>query len=223
MIYSRCGVLVGLVFGSASLCAADRADIDRTIIKEPAYQSQSPQYGLVVFGPEASSRIWIVKDGDQLYLDPTGIGDLTGDGKRLTIGQRVLITAKKGVAPKTVLEVRLEGPATRRSLGIHCTAEGLPEQMSPLFLGPSPKAAPIIPFQGSLSLFLNQADTLDRGDEGTELFVFLGTPCVGADGKVRVLHEGIPKDAHPVADIEFPPAQAGGEPIRRRVVLNKRC
>jgi hypothetical protein len=176
-----------------------------------------------VFGPKASIRVWIVKDGERFHIDPTGVGDLTGDGKRLTIGQRVLITAREGVAPKTVLEVRLEGPAARRSLVIYSTAEGRPEQVSALVFGASPKTAPIIPFQGSLSLFLNQAETLTRGDKCTELMIFLGTSCVGDDGRVRVLHAGVPKDAHPVADIEFPPAQAGGEPIRRRLVLNQRC
>jgi hypothetical protein len=223
MIGLRCGVLVCFVFGSAPPCAADPAPIDRMIVKEPAYQSKSPQYGLVVFGPNASSRVWIVKDGNRLHIDPTGVGDLTGAGKRLTIGQRVVITAREGVAPKTVLEVRLEGPAARRSLVIYSTAEGRPEQVSALVFAASPKTAPIIPFQGSLSLFLNQAETLTRGDKGTELMIFLGTPWVGADGRVRVLHAEVPKDVHPVADIEFPPAQAGGEPIRRRLVLNQRC
>jgi hypothetical protein len=223
MVYSRCRVLVCLAIGSAALCAADPPKVDRTITREPAYQSKSPQYALVVFGSKASSRVWIVKDGDQFYIDPTGTGDLTGDGKRLTIGQRVVVTAKDGVAKGTALEVRLVGPAKRRSLMIHCTAEGLPEQVSMLPLGPSPKAAPLIPFQGSLSLFLNQMETLERGDKVTDLYVYLGTPCVGDDGAVRMLHERIPEGVHPVADIEFPPARVGGEPIRRRVVLKQRC
>ncbi len=222
MIDLRC-TLTCLVIGAATLQAAERPEVDRTIGKEPEYQSKSPRYGLVLFGPKSSSRVWIVKDGDQFYIDPSGAGDLTGDGKRLTIGQRVAVTAKEGVAPKTELEVRLTGPTARRSLLIYCTAEGLPAQVSSLVLGESPRTAPIIPFQGPLSLFLNQVPTLKFGEKGAELMVYLGTPCIGVDGNVRVLHERVPKDFHPVADIEFPPANMGGEPIRQRLVLNGRC
>jgi len=42
---------------------ADLTKIDRTIAKEPAYQSRTPKYGLLVFGPEAKSRAWRNKRG----------------------------------------------------------------------------------------------------------------------------------------------------------------
>src|SRR5262245_25190662 len=64
---------------------ADLTKIDRTIAKEPAYQSKSPSYGLLVFGPEAKSRAWVVLDGDVLYVDRNCNGDLTEEGKRLVI------------------------------------------------------------------------------------------------------------------------------------------
>src|SRR5438067_566227 len=41
--------------------AADLAKIDRTIVKEPAYKS-APKYCLLVFGPEAATRVWLVLD-----------------------------------------------------------------------------------------------------------------------------------------------------------------
>ncbi|MFO0876277.1 MAG: hypothetical protein U0840_02800 [Gemmataceae bacterium] len=62
--------------GSAQVRATDLSKIDRTIAKEPVYKSR-PRYCLLVFGPEARTRFWLVLDGDVLYVDRTGNGDLT--------------------------------------------------------------------------------------------------------------------------------------------------
>jgi hypothetical protein len=64
----------------------DLSKIDRTI-KEPAYHSR-PQYCLLLFGREAQTRIWLVLDGDILYVDKNANGDLTEPGKRFTIKSR---------------------------------------------------------------------------------------------------------------------------------------
>jgi hypothetical protein len=58
--------------------------VDRRIGKEPAYQTKAPRYGLLVFGPEATSRFWVVTDGDTLYVDRNGNGDLTDEGEQVT-------------------------------------------------------------------------------------------------------------------------------------------
>lgn len=52
-------------------------DVDRTIAKEPAYETKSPRYGLLVFGPRAKDRVWLVLDGATLYVDRRANGDLT--------------------------------------------------------------------------------------------------------------------------------------------------
>jgi hypothetical protein len=51
--------------------------IDRSIGKQPVYQSKSPKYGMLVFGPSGKDRVWIVHDGNTLYVDRNGNGDLT--------------------------------------------------------------------------------------------------------------------------------------------------
>jgi hypothetical protein len=61
----------------------DLTKIDRTIAKEPAYRSKSPKYCLLLFGPEAKTRVWLVHDGDRLYIDRNGNGDLTEDGEEV--------------------------------------------------------------------------------------------------------------------------------------------
>jgi hypothetical protein len=62
--------------------AADLSKLDRTIRKEPAYQSK-PKYCLLVFGPKAQERVWLVLDDDVLYVDRNGNGDLTEVGERI--------------------------------------------------------------------------------------------------------------------------------------------
>jgi hypothetical protein len=41
--------------------------VDRTLTIEPPYRS-SPRHCLLVFGPEATMRVWLVQDGDMLYV-----------------------------------------------------------------------------------------------------------------------------------------------------------
>src|SRR6266566_2992050 len=68
--------------------AADLAKIERKIAKEPTYQTQTPKYCLLVFGLDAKTRVWLVQDGDTLYLDRNGNGDLTEDGKRVKLKEQ---------------------------------------------------------------------------------------------------------------------------------------
>src|SRR5262249_34625811 len=85
-----------LVVGNTAVTAwgADLTRTDRTIAKEPAYKSK-PKYCLLVFGPEAKTRVWLVLDGDRLYVDRNGNGDLTDDGECLVAVQKTLSTAGK--------------------------------------------------------------------------------------------------------------------------------
>jgi hypothetical protein len=77
-------VLAASLLAGAEAAAADLSTIDRTIKKEPAYQAK-PKYCLLVFGPEAKARLWLVLDGDVLYVDRNGNGDLTEEGKRVKV------------------------------------------------------------------------------------------------------------------------------------------
>jgi hypothetical protein len=78
-----------LILLAPQLHAADLTKIERSIRKEPAYQSKTPRYCLLVFGLEAKSRVWLVLDGKTLYVDRNGNGDLTDDGEK--------IAAKRGL------------------------------------------------------------------------------------------------------------------------------
>src|SRR5262245_50015081 len=72
-----------LASGTAAPAGVDLSTIDRTVAREPAYRAQ-PRYCLLVFGPEARTRVWLVRDGEVLYVDRNGNGDLTKKGERHT-------------------------------------------------------------------------------------------------------------------------------------------
>ena len=65
------------------LTVADPLAFPKSIGKEPAYQTKSPKYGLLAFGPDATARVWVVLDGDTLYVDRNGNGDLTDPGEKI--------------------------------------------------------------------------------------------------------------------------------------------
>ena len=75
-------VSTALILWAGTAGAADLTKVDRTIKKEPAYQAK-PKYCLLAFGPEAKHRVWLVIDGDTLYVDRNGNGDLTEPGERI--------------------------------------------------------------------------------------------------------------------------------------------
>src|SRR4029077_10756985 len=81
-------VFLSLACAGQQAWGVDLTKIDRTIKKEPAYQTKTPKYCLLVFGPEAKTRVWLVQDGDKLYVDRNGNGDLIEDG--------ACVAAKKG-------------------------------------------------------------------------------------------------------------------------------
>lgn len=77
------GALLPLLIVMPASLAADLAKIDRTIRKEPAYRTKAPKYSLLAFGPEGKDRVWLVRDGNTLYVDRNGNGDLTELGEKV--------------------------------------------------------------------------------------------------------------------------------------------
>lgn len=72
-----------LLLFATILHAQDLASLDRKITKEPAYRHM-PEYGLLVFGPQLEKKLWMVRDGDTLYIDRSGTGDLTVPDAKVT-------------------------------------------------------------------------------------------------------------------------------------------
>jgi RNA polymerase sigma factor (sigma-70 family) len=68
----------------------DLTKIDRTLVKEPKYTTE-PYYALLTLGPEAKKRVWLVVDGNTLYVDRNGNGDLTEAGERMMPDKKIAV------------------------------------------------------------------------------------------------------------------------------------
>src|SRR5262245_49144477 len=73
--------LLGMCLWPLAARPADLAHIDRQIAKEPQYQHK-PKYALAVLGLQAQFKVWLVTDGNVLYVDKNGNGDLTEAAER---------------------------------------------------------------------------------------------------------------------------------------------
>ena len=151
---------------AVTAAAADLTKIDRTIAKEPDYQNQ-PKYCLLVFGPDAKTRVWLVIDGDVLYVDRNGNGDLTEKGERMALmAPEGEITEPDRGTKHTALGVT---PQKDGRIVVSLMAEGKYRQRSDAvtFAGRS-QDAPIIHFDGPVSVRFSSASAdTDRGPAKT--------------------------------------------------------
>src|SRR5262249_11652334 len=156
------------------------------IAKEPAYQNK-PRYCLLVFGPEATTRVWLVLDGNVLYVDRDGTGDLTGagkrfenrfkDGKSLRFEAGSIAAADGKYAELIVLvykkilnasvECKMNGDTFWQDTSI---------EKNDLHFADRPQDAPIFHFDGPLTLQpANANQGFVRGDKPTTFPVMVGT------------------------------------------------
>ena len=223
-------------------------------IQEPKYQSK-PRYALAVFGRAEHTRIWLVLDGHILYVDRNGSGDLTEPGKRLEpiipkdggihIGNRwfqrhddvyefQLSPVHGKGSPRFCfnrwgnrsewLEPGWENGTLWRMVGENAWAQ------NPVLFSLSCDEAQVCHFDGPVTfgLKMGERQRLKRGEEGSDLALYIGTP--GRPARKNpfqvfspLLCEEVPDEAYPVVDIEFPGKQPRGKPIRVRLPLEERC
>ena len=109
---------VGLVLHTGVL-AAQPITVDRKIAKEPAYATKSPRYGLIVFGREGKDRVWVVQDGDTLYADRNGNGDLTEAGEKVAATKpKEGVTREEGDFAFEIGDITLGG-RTHKAVGVY--------------------------------------------------------------------------------------------------------
>ena len=77
-------VLCCLILFPVRLSAADLTHIDRKIAKEPAYKIETQILPPCLRAGGEDVRVWLVQDGDTLYVDRNGNGDLTEPGEQIT-------------------------------------------------------------------------------------------------------------------------------------------
>src|SRR5262249_31826721 len=198
--------------------AADLAMVDRSIRKEPAYQTKAPKYCLLVFGPEAKTRVWLVLDGDTLYADRNGNGDLTEERERFVAGPvtngykgRVWqvgdVAASGGKAVYTELTVsdiatvadsfqsRGLGITVKVPIGSSRAFQSAGSAVHPaegynLRFADRPQDAPVIHFGGPLRILLRHPERFTSGIKAGQRYQF----------EARVGTPGLDKDTPAVID-----------------------
>lgn len=211
-----------LAFMAAPAFAIDLAAIDRTIAREPAYQSSHPQYCLLVFGAKARDRVWLALDGDVLYIDRNGNGDLTEAGEKVKAAQphvfQVGELPPQGAKSTRAGVVVQRDPATG-ACSIKMSIDGKDWSATCRFAA-RPQDAPILHFNGPLVLRPEPPTELTRGAKQSTLTVNLGTPGLGKDSFATVrAKQAVPKSASLVVHIEFPNKTPGAETIKSQLVL----
>jgi hypothetical protein len=209
--------------GLPPVSAADLSKIDRTLSDEPKYCTPTPKFCLLVFGPDARTRVWLVHDGDVIHLraSPNGkspaqwrqvgrppygafdLGDIWEDGGQVRYPSLRYLNSRY---PK--LSVVVEGKpqtAGRDSRGT-------------LAFAASPHEAPIVHFNGPLTLDLFRLQQPFRSGQEEEMTAVVGTPGVGPGTFALFNTLAYPKDAWPTANIEFP-TKDGGKLIVAQVRL----
>ncbi len=215
------------------------AKIDRNILKRPKFTSDQPGYLLLAFGPDAGFKVWVVLDGETLFVDANGNGDLTDD-------EPVRFNPAQSTPPKAyVFEAKGVGAAKEEkkwTLGVSTLAVGASQPAAiltavrdgspPQKVGPTdfrftdtPDAARVVHF-GSKVLAVRPSLTMPSVLEvgkAADFRVQVGTPGVGAGSFASVGNDGVPKNSNPMAEFTLPPAKPGEKPVVLKVELKERC
>ena len=96
--------------------AADLTAIERRIAHEPSSTS-NPRYCLLVFGPDAGRRIWLVQDGPVIYVDRNANGDLTEADERVAATPGPDTKVEDGVYSFELGDIR-DGTLVHRNLRV---------------------------------------------------------------------------------------------------------
>jgi len=207
-----------LLAGAAS--GIDLASLDRTIGKEPSYQTK-PGYSLLVFGPEARTQVWLVQDGEKIYVDRNANGDLTEPGekidatkvragnssyrdKKYEIGA---ITPADKTGPHTDFEVTAYGEGVGPwNYVLKLKVNGKLQQFAgwkPIFKE-NPQKALVFHFGGPLFAQPIRYAKFSLKEKKPELHLRFATHGMGEFSTVSLGYEAIPQDVEPVALIEWP-------------------
>ena len=225
---------------SSGASAGDLSKVERKIAREPTYVTKSPKYALLVFGPEAKLRVWIVKDGETVYLDRNADGDLTDANERFANPgecRNIEIADPDGKTHYVITSIGEfeDGGRQHLMVSVDVKAAHPYQQYCGARLADRASEAPISHFHGPLTMEVRTINwklppelALLTGASPTDLNATLGTMDAERGCWVVVRSEpadgfGPGKDVHPTVEVEFPPKASGGTPIKKRYSLEKRC
>jgi hypothetical protein len=217
--------LVCLAGSPIAARATDLAKIDRTLAREPVYEHK-PKYCLLVCGPEAKTRVWLVVDGDVLYVDRNGNGDVTERDERVSWTGRACVagdlTCVPGKDGHTTLRLRRYGSAIELTLWHEGKLYSIGHQeLDPLVFADRASDAPVAHIGGPQSLALSYY--WPGAEQPLKLFVRVGTPGLGKGVfAARHLATVEPRVVAATA-IEFPAEGGGNPPTATKATLDECC
>lgn len=205
--------------------AADLSKIDRTLPDEPKYTTPAPTYCLLAFGREAKTLVWLVRDGDVMHVraSPDGkaapawrqargshgmfqLGDVFEEGG-LIRHQRLRIS--RDLYPDGEVSVQVAGVG-RQLAGR--------DRNGKLTFAPRPADAPVIHFNGQVTLDLFHEQRPLLTNRRVNLTAVLGTHGVGP-GTYALFCCDAYGDKWPTGEIEFPARKAGDPPVVMQIRL----
>lgn len=210
---------------TVSVTAADLTKMDQTIRKEPSYQGK-PRYCLLVFGPETKTRVWLVVDGDVLYVDRNGNGDLTEPNEKASwTGNKCIagdLTCVPGKDGHTELRLRKHGSVIEVSLWYDDKRYSVGHQEAdPFEFADRASEAPVAHIGGPQSIKLSYYWPEARQPLG--LFVWVGTPGLGKGPFAARCLEAVKPPVFAVADCAFPAEDGGMPPIVTKATIKECC
>jgi hypothetical protein len=220
-------VLAVLAAGAGPVAGEAPGKPDPPLRREPAYQAARQEYFVLAFGPDA--RAWVVRDGDDLYVDRDGDGDLTGEGERVSFKHSALQPVRLAIGKRRASLQGIQQTGTdnwyfRVELDERLLQYGTVQPAA------RPEKATVLCFGGPLTMSLSHSDPakqpLKRGSRPYDFGVMVTTAGPARPevwGPVIDHKEHVPADVHPVAEFEFAPKAAGAAPVKLRAVLDRRC
>jgi hypothetical protein len=175
--------------------------------------------------------VWVVIDGDTLYVDRNGSGDLTEAGKTVRRGGggawkvfelgaipdadgkgwQVRLQLRKFSDQHTRLIVRLNGKRLQ-FVGW--------DDADPFRFGDRPQDAPVIHLDGPLQVRLYGEAPSFLAGQASEIDVAIGTPGVGKGSFAAIqCCEVLNCQVSPVVEVEFPHFDPKEGPIRTRSLI----
>jgi len=205
---------------AGAACAADLSSVDRTIRKQPVYKS-TPGYCLLVFGPEAKTRVWLVQDGDRIYVDRNADGDLTASNEAVDASKVRVVNSSyrdKEFVIGTIAPLDKSGPHTDFKISAYSEdarvwnyvlklkVDGKIQQFAgwkPVFKE-TPQKAPILHFGGPLSAQAVRHSNFSLKEKSPELSFRFATDGLGEFSTVSLGHEAVSRSIQPVLEIKWP-------------------
>jgi hypothetical protein len=220
------------------------ATIDRRITKQPQYAGK-PGYALLALGEQAPSPVWMVLDGQSIYVDQNANGDLTDDGGPL-LPEKMQKLGKLpgGTSDRWQCQYNLDKIATpdgrkHSAFSLHRWNYEDPEDQFglslklngkiPMYAGwfvsiwnPKPENASVIHFGGALkpNMLRYREFVVDSGVR--RLSLSFTNPGRGTGATSRLSMYALPESVIPRVRIEWPVAK-GAAPLETTYLLKERC